>query len=50
MAASRADRIIVMQDGRIIDEGKHDDLISKSKYYRELYYSEKYEEESDGWK
>ncbi|MCC9980302.1 ATP-binding cassette domain-containing protein, partial [Streptococcus agalactiae] len=31
MAASRADRIIVMQDGRIIDEGKHDDLISKSK-------------------
>ncbi|WP_248298357.1 ABC transporter ATP-binding protein [Streptococcus suis] len=41
MAASRADRIIVMQDGRIIDEGKHDDLISKSKYYRELYYSEK---------
>ncbi|HEM4158745.1 TPA: ABC transporter ATP-binding protein, partial [Streptococcus suis] len=48
MAASRADRIIVMQDGRIIDEGKHDDLISKSKYYRELYYSEKYEEESDG--
>ncbi len=34
MAASRADRIIVMQDGRIIDEGKHDDLISKSKYYR----------------
>lgn len=48
MAASRADRIIVMQDGRIIDEGKHDELISKSKYYRELYYSEKYEEESDG--
>ncbi|MDG3280118.1 ABC transporter ATP-binding protein/permease [Streptococcus suis] len=48
MAASRADRIIVMQDGRIIDEGKHDDLISKSKYYRELYYSEKYEEKSDG--
>lgn len=48
MAASRADRIIVMQDGRIIDEGKHDDLISKSKYYRELYYLEKYEEESDG--
>ncbi|MDG3355379.1 ABC transporter ATP-binding protein/permease [Streptococcus suis] len=48
MAASRVDRIIVMQDGRIIDEGKHDDLISKSKYYRELYYSEKYEEESDG--
>lgn len=48
MAASRADRIIVMQDGRIIDEGKHDDLISKSKYYRELCYSEKYEEESDG--
>ncbi|HEL1089808.1 TPA: ABC transporter ATP-binding protein, partial [Streptococcus equi subsp. zooepidemicus] len=50
MAASRADRIIVMQDGRIIDEGSHDELINKSKYYRELYYSEKYEEEFDGRK
>lgn len=48
MAASRADRIIVMQDGHIIDEGNHNELISKSKYYRELYYSENYEEESDG--
>lgn len=47
MAASRANRIIVMQDGHIIDEGNHDELISKSKYYRELYFSEKYEEESD---
>ncbi|WP_242257950.1 ABC transporter ATP-binding protein [Streptococcus thoraltensis] len=48
LAASRADRIIVMQDGRVTDEGSHDELINKSKYYRELYYSEKYEEVSDG--
>ncbi|HEL1183281.1 TPA: ATP-binding cassette domain-containing protein, partial [Streptococcus equi subsp. zooepidemicus] len=48
MAASRADRIIVMQDGHITDEGSHDELINKSKYYRELYYSEKYEDGFDG--
>lgn len=47
-AAKKADRIIVMKDGRIINEGKHEDLLKSSDYYRELYYSERYEEISNG--
>ncbi|QMS95783.1 ABC transporter ATP-binding protein [Streptococcus equinus] len=47
-AAKKADRIIVMKDGRIINEGKHEDLLKASDYYRELYYSERYEEISNG--
>ncbi|SYZ73077.1 putative multidrug export ATP-binding/permease protein YgaD [Candidatus Zixiibacteriota bacterium] len=31
-----ADRIILIEDGRIIDEGRHDDLIVRSPLYREL--------------
>jgi ABC-type multidrug transport system fused ATPase/permease subunit len=32
-----ADRIIVMQDGRIIEQGNHDDLIAAGGHYAELY-------------
>jgi ABC-type multidrug transport system fused ATPase/permease subunit len=32
-----ADRIIVMKDGRIIEQGKHDDLIAAGGHYAELY-------------
>ncbi len=31
------DRIIVMQDGRILDEGKHDDLLSRDGLYKSLW-------------
>jgi ATP-binding cassette subfamily B multidrug efflux pump len=34
-----ADRIIVMKDGKIIDEGNHQELISKEGPYRRLYYT-----------
>jgi ATP-binding cassette, subfamily B, bacterial len=32
-----ADRIIVMRDGRIIEEGNHDGLMSQGGHYAELY-------------
>jgi ATP-binding cassette subfamily B protein len=32
-----ADRIIVLADGAIVDEGKHDVLLAKSGYYSDLY-------------
>ena len=35
-----ADRIIVMDDGRITDIGKHDELIKRCREYQEIYYSQ----------
>ncbi len=32
-----ADKIVVMEGGRIIDIGKHDELLQKSQVYKELY-------------
>lgn len=31
------DRIIVMQDGRVVDEGKHDDLLTRDGLYKSLW-------------
>ena len=35
-----ADVILVMKDGHIIEQGNHDELISKNGFYHELYYSQ----------
>ncbi|MCX6050577.1 MAG: hypothetical protein NT075_36265, partial [Chloroflexi bacterium] len=32
-----ADRILVLQRGRIIEEGSHDQLLAKGGHYAELY-------------
>lgn len=32
-----ADRILVLQDGRIVEEGKHEELVAAETYYRRLY-------------
>src|SRR4029077_2474446 len=33
----RADRIVVVADGRVVEEGTHDDLMARGGEYRRLY-------------
>jgi len=33
----RADQILVLEDGRIVERGKHDQLIAETGRYHELY-------------
>ena len=35
-----ADRILMIEDGRIVAEGKHNELIKNCKSYKELYETE----------
>ena len=37
----KADQVLVMKDGKIIETGTHEDLMSKRKYYHNLYSSQK---------
>ena len=39
--ARLADRIIMMKDGQIVEEGSHDDLLKQNGYYAEMYYMQK---------
>jgi ATP-binding cassette, subfamily B, multidrug efflux pump len=41
----RADQIVVVRDGQIIERGRHDDLLSRGGYYADLYHKQLLEEE-----
>ena len=36
----KADIIIVMKDGHIIEQGNHQELLEKQGFYHHLYYSQ----------
>lgn len=40
-----ADKIILMEDGKIIAEGKHEDLLTSCDEYREIYNTQEYAKE-----
>ncbi len=45
--ASRADRILVLESGRMLGFGRHDDLLESCSVYREMWLSQEAEDESD---
>lgn len=44
-SAKNADRIIILDQGRIIQQGSHNQLINENGYYRELYFKQLSEKE-----
>ena len=45
-SAKNADKILVLEDGRLIQEGTHEELNSKDGYYKQLYYKQLSEKEN----
>ena len=44
-SAKNADNIIVLEDGRVIQQGNHQELINREGYYRDLYHKQLSEKE-----
>lgn len=44
-SAKNADQIIVLEDGKVLESGNHDSLITKNGYYKELYAKQRSEKE-----
>ena len=36
-AVADADLVLIMEEGRIVEQGRHDDLMARSQHYRQLY-------------
>ncbi|MBC7643147.1 MAG: ABC transporter ATP-binding protein [Flavobacterium sp.] len=45
-SAKNADKIIILDDGKILQEGSHNQLVNQEGYYRELYYKQLSEKET----
>lgn len=45
-SAKNADTIIIIDDGKIIQKGTHNQLITKGGYYKELYGQQLLEKEN----
>ena len=45
-SAKNADKIIVLEDGEITEQGTHNQLITKKGYYHELYLNQLSEKEN----
>ena len=44
-SAKNADKIIILEDGKIIQEGSHTQLLNQNGYYKDLYYKQLSEKE-----
>ena len=44
-SAKNADKIIILEEGRIIQQGTHNDLLNTPGYYKELYLKQRTEKE-----
>jgi ATP-binding cassette subfamily B multidrug efflux pump len=44
-AARNADQIIILSDGKIVQQGSHNDLLQSEGYYKELYLKQLSEKE-----
>ncbi len=47
-SVEHADLILVMEDGRIVDRGTHEELLTRCPIYQEVYASQKKGDENDG--
>ena len=45
-SAKNADKIIILDDGEIIQQGSHNQLINENGYYKELYEQQLLEKEN----
>lgn len=46
-SAKNADQIIIIEEGKIIQQGSHNQLLNQDGYYKELYYKQLSEKEVD---